>query len=36
MQREVESSAEPITLHLALDQDMATLLPMDSNIGDNI
>ena len=29
--------AEPITLHLALDQaDMATLLPMDSNIDDNI
>ena len=34
---EVESGAEPITLHLALDQaDMATLLPMDSNIADNI
>ena len=33
---EVESGAEPITLHLALDQDMATLLPMDSNIDDNI
>ena len=33
---EVESGAEPITLNLALGQDMGTLLPMDSNIGDNI
>ena len=31
------SSADPITLHLALGQgDMDTLLPMDSNIADNI
>ena len=30
------SSGDPITLHLALDQDMTTLLPMDSNIDDNI
>jgi oligopeptide transport system substrate-binding protein len=33
---EVEGAAEPITVHLALDQDMATLLPMDSNIDNNI
>ena len=33
---EVDGAAEPVTLHLALDQDMATLLPMDSNIDNNI
>lgn len=30
------SSGEPLTVHLALTQDMETLLPMDSNIGDNV
>ena len=33
---EVAGTGEPVTLHLALDQDMTTLLPMDSNIADNI
>jgi oligopeptide transport system substrate-binding protein len=33
---EIQGAAEPITVHLALGQDMPTLLPMDSNIGDNI
>lgn len=32
----VDGAGEPITLNLALDQDMATLLPMDSNIDNNI
>ncbi len=32
----VGSAGEPITLHLDLTQDMPTLLPMDSNIDDNI
>jgi peptide/nickel transport system substrate-binding protein/oligopeptide transport system substrate-binding protein len=32
----VEGSGEPITVHLSLDQDVETLLPMDSNVADNI
>jgi oligopeptide transport system substrate-binding protein len=32
----VNGAAEPVTVHLALGQDMGTLLPMDSNIADNI
>lgn len=33
---EVQGTGDPVTVHLELAQDMATLLPMDSNIDDNI
>src|SRR5829696_73355 len=33
---EVSSAADPVTVHLTLDQDVGTLLPMDSNVDDNI
>lgn len=32
----LQSSGEPITVHLTLSQDVGTLLPMDSNFDDNI
>lgn len=31
-----EQDAGPVTVHLALNQDVGTLLPMDSNVDDNI
>ena len=33
---EVDGAGEPITVHLALSQDVGTMLPMDSNVDDNI
>jgi len=33
---EVGGAGEPITVHLVLDQDVGTMLPMDSNVDDNI
>lgn len=33
---EVRSSGEPVTVHLTLGQDVGTMLPMDSNVDDNI
>jgi peptide/nickel transport system substrate-binding protein/oligopeptide transport system substrate-binding protein len=33
---EIAGTGEPVTLHLALDQDVGTLLPMNSDVADNI
>jgi oligopeptide transport system substrate-binding protein len=33
---EVSSTGDPVTVHLAQSQDVGTLLPMDSNVDDNI
>jgi len=33
---EVDGAGEPVTVHLVLDQDVGTMLPMDSNVDDNI
>ena len=32
----VDSGGEPVTVHLTQNQDVGTLLPMDSNVDDNI
>lgn len=33
---DVQTTGEPVTVHLTLGQDVGTLLPMDSNVDDNI